>query len=499
MIQIYINEPQHRRAIQSLFDVVAMTYHSAEQIKSHHDRSQRWSISSWAQNLLDHAEWTWGVAFLWSLRTNPAVLNKQKWYLKPIQKIPLPQRFVGKLDNLPDEAIQNGPWLKRIGSNLKQMASVRGLLGFAKNTATFSAVTVGTAALVGTPIYFFRQFNLYPFDSKENAKNLMEQGLHQMAILDLGCRSVSLAQTVADIDLMKLEASSIENSVAKIKTEFNELVDAKRYLFETAYFYGTSQNLNSEIIWNDSQAQFSFRNEKLTCEVLKGQTREHISAGLINLNQIGRILNDSLASFEKKESEFLIKSREVEITNIISKLKSESGILADPRLIHLINYSEEDINNYFKMVLATFAVTKVAKVNLYEENVQTSKLSKLSQEGQNILSSYLDRQEIYSLYNKLNDNQRRIISNFAEKLLFAGSSGTFNSYLLFMLKNYFEKVPDDRAALSLVFIGISKSFHEEIKKQSLPEPESYIDPLLFTMNLHDLGEQLNSAAVKSKQ
>lgn len=490
LLQIYLREPQHRRAIQSLFDVITLTYHDNTQKKRHYDR-----MTSFTQHLLDYAEWTWGAALLWSLRTNPAFMNNQKWYLKPVSSslkvVPIPKFLSLVYKGKTAKSIHQSPWLLRMGHHIGQKPFFQLAGGLTKNMATMAGVTFGTAALIGTPSYFLYQYNLWPFEHKENPEELLGQNLHQMAILDLGCRTVELAQDIQKLNFDSLDMDGFLETSRLMKVEINNLVDARRYLYEVAYFYNTSQNLSSEIHWNPELAQFKFRGESLSCAPLKGQSVQTIERGLINLNSINRILNTEIKNFSDNYNRYLFKDKENRISEFVTQFQKNQN--------HNVNLAQrlhsevprEEIESAIKISFLSLAYIKSQHQTLYQ--IDHDFISKIPVESDDFiliikqLREYKQKQTPSQTWEQINPDIRTLSFELAKNIVYEWPSEVFNSYIVHLLESHFINKPQSRLAMTLLFSTISEVIESEVRKGIIPDIDQFIDPSIFNLSLTNMA------------
>lgn len=511
LMKIYLNEPAHRRAIQSLFDVISITYFSKADKKHHYDR-----MNYWQKHLLDYAEWTWGIAALWSLRTNPSVMNSTKWYIKPLssalKRIPLPKFYTQVYKSKLETPIYEMHFFRRLGHHLNSNRYIKPIIDSSKDAAIFSGVTFGTAATLGIPSFLIYPYLPHKMDPSpkyldaqyKNSDNIGVK-LHQMAILELGCRSLNLATDIESIDL---KPNNFERNLEigkLIKTEVNDLVDSRRYLYEISYFFSTSNELHPDILWNADKAQFTLEDKNLDCKILKNRTRKEIENNLINLNDINRQLNSNIVSFEKKYNEFLFNymDQKVESLSLISlemvKIKDSQFYNLQKKMLNVKN--EEELSESIKTVLTAIAYIVQNKINLFElSDSQIEEINVDTEDAANLvhtLKAYLKRVIFIQNIYQLSDDSQNILEQTAKDIVYEWPSHIFNAYIVHLITDNYSKESQKRKTMIFLISAISERLKMESVKNIIPDINKYIDPMLFLSSFyHDF---INEIKIEPKE
>ncbi len=474
LMQIYLNEPTHRRAVQSLFDAISMTYHNKSQKEQHHDR-----MTSWTKHLLDYSEWTWGVAILWSLRTNPTFINSNKWYVKPFSKpmakIPLPKRLTNIYKKKSKKPIQEMGYFRRVGHHLAQRPTFKALGNFTKNIAMFSGITAGTAAVFGTPAYFIYRAK----EHRQNPETLAGAKLQQMAILELGCRAIEITQDIQSIKFDKATQQQTLELGQLLKAEINDLVDARRFLYETAYFYATSQKLNKAVKWNSETSEFNLESNTLECKALAG--RKKVESGQLNLNAINRLMNSNIKLFDEKFNDFMFKTMDLRIDELFGTTKTTSG-----------NYDvipEEKFNSQTVNIVNSLTYLALNKMSISDVSPEViSKIeinSEIAQNTAEVLTNYLLKSKMKEKFRQLTTLDQNGFRQLAQDISYEWPSSTFSSYITHIVKTKYLTETSHRNNFDYLFYAISDLLESERNKKILPDAEAYIDPLLFSTNLNN--------------
>ena len=433
LLKIYFSEPQHRRAVQSIFDAMATVYFSDAQRKLQYKRQ-----TSIAQHMIDHAQWTWGIAMLWSLRSSPRFLNSQNKLIKPMaslfKKVSPNVRLYKKNADVPLHQ-QNA---------FKQLANapgVRWIVQGAKDAITFTGVTAGTAAVLGVPSY-------YLYEARKDPANIFYHKHHQMALLQLGCETLDLQATITNTDFNDIHGSNKKYFHRRIKKKINDLADGFRFLQETAYLYNTSRPLNKKIAWDAQSAKFQLDNDSFTCDILKGQELNLSgNANFLNLPYQGRLINEVITSYTSKLNASKFADFDKQVEQLFVNL--------------------EDIDVPFS--------------NIYED-IENKQVQKDAITSEAIAVSFIRLSPYFKKYQNHNS-----IQYLSKSIAYEWQASTLNTYLLHLTKKYYVKHPKARKQLIVLFAKIAQQLDQAVTEGFITNTDSYINPIGLIGLLHDFN------------